>query len=557
MKDKVPVFAYWHSADHTILAEFLADWRKHFPDLRVIGDADIEPLLEKILPEYVSLYRRIRFPAVKVDVARLAYLHEFGGLYLDCHCGLRTASGARELFAKLDQYELILWEHSYVTAPRPKNKMRPLNSILLARPESSIVCRFLLTALANLDAHSKREAIHGLTEYSPWRMCGPGNLSKVLNMSGSNDTRLREEFAGRISFSGIDDGPIGPWQHNAYRSDPEQHWDRRRRRELLFEPEGQPANVSSNLSTPFDAKIWSITSYYNPGRYQRRLANFHHFRKALRGPLVAVELALGHAFELSKGDADILVQIPGTSVLWQKERLLNVALRHLPQHVRYVAWLDCDVVLSDPTWPALAIEALQTHPFVQLFENLIDLDPKSSHQDGPFEYTGDSMVAFVKNGGPLRDLSLPRTRRYRPSARGGAWAGRRALLEKHGFYDALILGGGDLAFVHAAYGRTDEAIEILCLNPRRSGHYLDWAKPFFSDVQGNLAHIKGDLFHYWHGALPNRRYAERNERLRQLDFDPYTDIELDEHGSFRWSCEKPALKQYVRHYFDSRDEDTE
>jgi hypothetical protein len=306
-----------------------------------------------------------------------------------------------------------------------------------------------------------------------------------------------------------------------------------------------------------DSTIWSITSYYNPSRYRRRLENFRHFRQALRSPLLAVELGYGGAFELSNGDADILVQLPGSSVLWQKERLLNVALFHLPAHASYVAWFDCDVVLSNPLWPELAIDALQEHCFIQLFENLIDLDPTSSHHGGPFEYTGDSMVAFIKNGGPLTDLSLPRTRRYRASARGFAWAGRRAPLEKHGFYDATILGGGDLAFVHAAYGLFDDAIDVLHLTPRQATHYLDWARPFFTDVRGNVGHLKGDVFHYWHGSLSNRRYNERSKTLSQLDFDPFIDMQIDENGCFRWACDKPKLHNYVRHYFDSRDEDND
>jgi hypothetical protein len=303
--------------------------------------------------------------------------------------------------------------------------------------------------------------------------------------------------------------------------------------------------------------IWSITSYYNPTRYRRRLENFRRFKSALGVPLLVVELGYGNAFELSEGDAEVLVQIPGTSVLWQKERLLNVALSRLPDYVEYVAWLDCDVVLSNPSWPELAIDAMQRRCLVQLFEKLIDLDPTSSHLDGPFEYTGDGIVAFVDNRGPLRDLSLPGGRKYRPSARGGAWAGRRSLLERHRFYDAMIIGGGDFAFAHAAYGRFEEVTQVLRLNEMQRTHYLDWATPFFSEVRGDFGYLKVDLFHYWHGSFPDRRYGERHETLKRLNFDPYADIQVDKNGAFRWSSEKPALHQFLKWYFASRDEDSE
>jgi Glycosyltransferase sugar-binding region containing DXD motif len=206
MNDSLPVFAYWHSEDQGLLAGFLADWGTHFPDLRVISDANVEPLIGHILPSYVELYRRIRFPATKADIARLAYLHEFGGLYVDCHCGLRSAKGVRELVEQLSRYELVMWENSYITWPRPKNTMKVINGILLASPRSSIVLEFLLKGLANLEAHSKREASEGMVEYSPWYLCGAGSYLEHLCVPGSANTQLRSEFGGRIFFTELDDG---------------------------------------------------------------------------------------------------------------------------------------------------------------------------------------------------------------------------------------------------------------------------------------------------------------------------------------------------------------
>jgi hypothetical protein len=57
--------------------------------------------------------------------------------------------------------------------------------------------------------------------------------------------------------------------------------------------------------------MWAITSYYNPLRYKRRFENYRTFRRNLTLPLLAVELSFDGEFELTKGDADILVQISG------------------------------------------------------------------------------------------------------------------------------------------------------------------------------------------------------------------------------------------------------
>ena len=238
MNDYLPVFAYWHSEDRGLLAGFLADWRTRFPDLRVISDANVEPLIGHILPSYVELYRRIRFPTTKSDIARLAYLHEFGGLYVDCHCGLRSAKGVRELVEQLSRYELVMWENSYITWPRSKNTMKVISGILLARPRSSIVLEFLLKGLANLEAHSKREASEGMVEYSPWYLCGAGSYLEHLCVPGSANAQLRSEFGGRIFFTELDGGPIAINQHVRYKLDPKQHWSYRRLHELLFEAGG-------------------------------------------------------------------------------------------------------------------------------------------------------------------------------------------------------------------------------------------------------------------------------------------------------------------------------
>src|SRR5437016_4683011 len=101
---------------------------------------------------------------------------------------------------------------------------------------------------------------------------------------------------------------------------------------------------------PIPEGLWGITSYFNPMRYRRRLSNFRLFRKHLNIPLVVVELTYGEVFELHEKDAEVLIQLRGGAVLWQKERLLNVALSALPSSCDKVAWLDCDIIFDDIGW---------------------------------------------------------------------------------------------------------------------------------------------------------------------------------------------------------------
>ena len=98
-----------------------------------------------------------------------------------------------------------------------------------------------------------------------------------------------------------------------------------------------------------------ITSYFNPMRSRRRLANYRTFRSRLNAPLFTVELSFDGRFELTPSDADHLIQLSGGDIMWQKERLLNIALGAVPGDVEDVAWIDCDLVFES-TWLAAGRE---------------------------------------------------------------------------------------------------------------------------------------------------------------------------------------------------------
>ena len=105
------------------------------------------------------------------------------------------------------------------------------------------------------------------------------------------------------------------------------------------------------------------------------------FRQRLKVPLVAVELSFDEKFQLASGDADILVQVHSPSILWQKERLLNVALKSLPTVCDKVAWLDCDILFENDDWVERASRALDEFALVHLFQERNEL---------PMDFTPDS-----------------------------------------------------------------------------------------------------------------------------------------------------------------------
>jgi hypothetical protein len=305
--------------------------------------------------------------------------------------------------------------------------------------------------------------------------------------------------------------------------------------------------------------LWAITCYFNPMGYRRRLANYRVFRQHLAVPLVTVELSFDGRFQLQPEDADILEQLQGGDVLWQKERLLNVAVRALPASCQKVAWLDCDIIFADKDWVDRAGTALEEWPLVHLFHARHEvprdaaLDPFGSWEMYP---TSQSVVYRVAVGEATPEEVYmhgnPQTRR---SSAGLAWASRREVLEEHGLYDACIVGGGDRAILCAALGEFHRLAVGSGMNARRMEHYLSWARPFFDRIRGKVGYILGHVFHLWHGDLADRGQRERHDQLAQFDFDPFTDLALAPSGAWRWNSGKRDLHAFVQRYFASRKED--
>src|ERR1700733_8949656 len=182
--------------------------------------------------------------------------------------------------------------------------------------------------------------------------------------------------------------------------------------------------------------MWAITSYYNPVRYRRRLSNYRLFRANLGVPLVTVELSFDGQFELTEKDADILVQISGGAVLWQKERLLNVALQALPR--------SCDIFFDTSDWIEAADSLLDRYPIIQLFRRVHNLGPHWSPEKEPaseVEFTQPSAAFSLASGAPAATgLGFGHLRDSRKGACtcGFAWAAHRELLDRH-FFSMLAL----------------------------------------------------------------------------------------------------------------------
>ena len=305
-------------------------------------------------------------------------------------------------------------------------------------------------------------------------------------------------------------------------------------------------------------KLWALTSYYNPMKYESRLNNYKIFSRNIGVPLVTVELSFGGQLQLTESDADILIQIEEGDIMFQKERLLNIALSQVPADVSCVAWVDCDLCLSNG-WGDKAIAALEDYPLIQLFSRFYDL-PKNSLPDDIDTLSLPANVPvgkFLASGASAYDAcNIPSSGRYTGGHLFGiAWAGRAEVLRACNFYDACIVGSGDRASAYAAMGQFEAAKKHMEMNEKRWDHYREWAEILHRQVRGRLGFIDSNVYHLWHGDLADRNYIDRHTGFRIFDFDPNEDIALTASGSWRWNSDKPEMHAYLRRYFQLRNED--
>ena len=307
--------------------------------------------------------------------------------------------------------------------------------------------------------------------------------------------------------------------------------------------------------------FWAITAYFNPMGWRSRLANYRTFRQNLSIPLVAVELGYNGQFELTPEDADILIQIPGRDVMWQKERLLNVALAAVPPKVDRIACLDSDIILDRPDVWRAAGSTLDRCPIAQLFSHVEYLPLHHSSDRERIRRTVSPAPGFSwlhELGYSPLELCKPtwtNSDDYPPVTYGLGWVFRRELFADRGFYDPWVVGGGTRVHFYAAHGLWREAADAFRFRPAMSDHFCDWAEDFYADVDGRWGYVPGAVMHLWHGTPARRKHRQRYADFAQFDFDPTLDLAVDDDGAWCWNRDNPRMHRYLREYIAGRRED--
>ena len=280
-----------------------------------------------------------------------------------------------------------------------------------------------------------------------------------------------------------------------------------------------------------------VCCHWNPAGWKSLHRNYLRFLHEMQWweiPTYAVEVAYdGQEF----ATPDAWLQIRGTARhrLWQKERLINLAVERLPERFDKVAWIDADVLFLDAEWPRRAAWMLEAWPVVQLWQRWHCADADGS--------VGETLV----NVGPF-------ARRYTQGEQcspGGAWAARRDVFP---LYDKHIVGSGDAMAVEGWTGALGRCLRRM--NEPMRADFLAWCEVAERKVCGDIGVMPGDAMHLYHGSRKNRQYVDRWTPVIEAGYDPQRHVTVDESGLLAWTDEAPAeLVEWVAGYFASRRED--
>lgn len=300
----------------------------------------------------------------------------------------------------------------------------------------------------------------------------------------------------------------------------------------------------------------------NPIRFRSRyelFKKFEHHVCCSGAKLHVVEVAYGdRPFEVTDPDVSTHLQLRTRHEVWHKENMINLGLARLPADWKYAAWVDADITFARTDWAAETVQQLQHYDMVQMFSHAIDLGPQEEpiqqHRGFAYTYIHNGMKAPNHTNGDYYYYDVIGTQKtdWHP---GYAWAARREALERlGGLIDFAALGAGDHHMAHALIGNAANSLPGG-IHPNYKDAVMRWERRANQHLKTNLGFVPGTITHHFHGSKKKRFYKERWKILTDNQFDPYADLKRDIQGLYQLTDQKPRLRDEIRAYFRSRDED--
>jgi hypothetical protein len=248
-------------------------------------------------------------------------------------------------------------------------------------------------------------------------------------------------------------------------------------------------------------------------------------------PVFTMELVI-HGKRPKISDA---FHVYASSYLFQKEHLIRLLEKKVPDTFTKLVCLDADLIYTNPDWYDMLSETLDTCNIVQPFSyaHWLDITYKNIEKSAlACTYLKNKTHGFWSN----------KTREYHP---GFGWAFTRDWYQASGFYDLSIVGCGDSIFAY-----TISKLEFITEKTKLYRKTRDeWASKI-SDI--TIGFLDIEIYHLFHGPLTKRQYMSRDEPFEHIE-DVASIIEYNEDGVIELT--NPELNQAMLDMWLRRDDD--
>ncbi len=270
-------------------------------------------------------------------------------------------------------------------------------------------------------------------------------------------------------------------------------------------------------------------------------------------------------------------QFRGDSELFLKEHVQRLVIERFPPGWKHGAAIDMDFHFTRHDVALETIHQLQHYAWVQMFSQYADLSGETystghrvigTNNGFAFNYiqNGFRLPDGYENGGwRRRDIPVDDDYHYAMAmgvgglpgvgATGGAWAFTREGYETcGGLLDKCILGHGDWFMTFGLVGEEAPDMHIDGYSADYRQYIHAWQQNA-ARLKKNIGYVDGFATHFFHGSKNRRAYSSRDLILVRNQYSPTYDLIANYQGIYHLTGNKPALRDDIRRYMISRNED--
>ncbi len=223
--------------------EASSEWSARSNRYRIFTDRDVLPLMASFDRDLPLLFKRIRIPACKSDLARLVLLQAYGGLYVDAHVSPGDDRALRKVIEDLDCSEMIVFDNEF--EHRYEGDFHLMNSVMGAKRGSNLILQLIRSATANLRSHfalERSSAVH--IPYNIFILTGAWDIFLNLFNTAERPFKLLPQFVDRVQIrrhgKQQDIFPFHLHKNYSLYSESGLHWSERQVHERLFNLDETP-----------------------------------------------------------------------------------------------------------------------------------------------------------------------------------------------------------------------------------------------------------------------------------------------------------------------------